>query len=766
MGFKLVFLFSCLVAAVSAQTYRVCVSTAVSSSTCQSISRDDSQVTCQRVESRVDCALKLAAGQADLGYFSEEETLLLSQQQPNDNRVLATVRDESKLDPYAFETVAVVPANHTRGLDGLSGGVYCHPGLDESDLRWSPRVLKNLEQLAARTDRCPEANTAGKTAEELEVETLSKYFSSGCRPGAWSNNVTVDTDLKSRYPSLCSRCGPDSGCSRYTIDMGVSIANVRNDNRHIQALECLRTNANASSAVAYVAWQHVVEYFTIRNPQDSPSFAVLCPNGTLASLTTAVLSNTISPCAFIRQPWGAIVANTNNAAALLTSLKTWWPAGSSPATGWQSTLFSVVTGGSSSARVVFQDSPISLLNYTSAIRTISNIDSTASCMPARRWCTISTLEQTKCNWVRVSAHTLGVQPSIACQQRNSVLECLNDIKDDRADFISAPSNYGYLARQHYKLTPVKLVQNSPDDASRVAAFVKESAVISSNVTRYENLRGKNACFPEYGGLAYMSFVRVGQERGVLSSSECDYAAAVGEFFGGACAPGAIDASHALSESSSFNSSVLCSSCRTSVNINGNNSTCAWDYTNMYFGNNGTLACLNDPNNDVAFLNTRSMATHLTSLGLQATQFRALCRNNSLAATTGISIDDNCLLAYVVDAEIVTRRNDPQYNSLNTLLDSLDTYFGYNAASGNQLINLEIFSPFNENKNLLFKDSTIGLTEASLSSSHEPARNYIELFRHLQACTGTAPPIAGLANRSFYSIVTLLTMAIMTRFVIY
>ena len=68
---------------------------------------------------------------------------------------------------------------------------------------------------------------------------------------------------ESRYPSLCERCGPGAGCERYTINMGLAVAGVSNDNRHIQALECLRTNVNASSAVAYAAWQHVREFFTV-----------------------------------------------------------------------------------------------------------------------------------------------------------------------------------------------------------------------------------------------------------------------------------------------------------------------------------------------------------------------------------------------------------------------------------------------------------------------------------------------------------------------
>ncbi|CAH0698429.1 unnamed protein product [Spodoptera exigua] len=769
MGFKELVLFACVLAVSFGQEYKVCVTTSVTNSICQSLSINDSRFTCQRVESRVECAQKLVNREAHVAYFSEEETLLLAQQQPTENRVIATVRDVNKLDNYAFEAVAVVPINHTNGLEGLRGGVYCHPGLDETDLRWSPRVLKTLEQMAARTDRCQDVNTAGKTAEEMEVDTLNNFFSAACRPGTWSYNETVDANLKSRYSSLCDRCGNNAGCTRYTLDMGVSVAGVRNDNRHIQALECLRVNGNSTNtAVAYVAWQHVKEFFTLRNPNDAPSYAVLCPNGTLAPLTTDTLNNAIAPCAFVRQPWGTIVASTDSSAAILLELRNAWPAGSSPSgNSWQSTLFTMLAGGAN-AKVVYQDAPTTPLDYTSPIRSISNADASASCMPARRWCTISEAEMNKCSWVRAAAHTLGIQPAITCQRRNTILDCLSDVKAEQVDFLAIPSTYGYLARQHYQLTPVKLVQNTRANATRIAAFVKESSVGSGNLSRFENLRDKNACFPEFGGLAYVSFVRTGHERGILSTSECDYARVVGEFFGGACAPGAIDASFALSDSSSFNSSSLCSACRATPGVvNVPNPVCTWDYaTNRFFGNNGTIACLADPANDVAFLNIRNIRSYLSAQQLQENQLRALCRNNSLAAYTGVDIDDGCLLAYVVDGEVVVRRSDPYYNTLSTLFDALDNYFGYTASSGNQLINIELYSPFNGASHLLFRDTVIGLTEPTTNAGLEPARNYMDLVSHLQACTGTTPPVPGHANRSVYSIFTLFVMAFMTRFVVY
>ncbi|KAF9416626.1 hypothetical protein HW555_006056 [Spodoptera exigua] len=77
---------------------KVCVTTSVTNSICQSLSINDSRFTCQRVESRVECAQKLVNREAHVAYFSEEETLLLAQQQPTENRVIATVRDVNKLD--------------------------------------------------------------------------------------------------------------------------------------------------------------------------------------------------------------------------------------------------------------------------------------------------------------------------------------------------------------------------------------------------------------------------------------------------------------------------------------------------------------------------------------------------------------------------------------------------------------------------------------------------------------------------------------------
>lgn len=95
-----------------------------------------------------------------------------------------------------------------------------------------------------------------------------------------------------------------------------------------------------------------------------------------------------------------------------------------------------------------------------------------------------------------------------------------------------------------------------------------------------------------------------------------------------------------------------------------------------------------------------------------------------------------------------------------MLNQLDTYFGYNAAVGNQLINLEIFSPFDRSSNLLFLDTAIGLTEPSMNSSHEPARNYFELFSHLETCNAATD----LGSKTIFSLISVIILAIITKFI--
>lgn len=97
-------------------------------------------------------------------------------------------------DKADFESVVVVRADHTNGIDGLKGLNYCHPGFyyDRYE-KWSERFRKHFERSIVPVD-CDSGNSS-TTPAALEVSALSKFFKSACRPGAWSNNPEEDAKL-------------------------------------------------------------------------------------------------------------------------------------------------------------------------------------------------------------------------------------------------------------------------------------------------------------------------------------------------------------------------------------------------------------------------------------------------------------------------------------------------------------------------------------------------------------------------------------------
>ncbi|CAG9574095.1 unnamed protein product [Danaus chrysippus] len=311
MAWRQVIFTIAVVAGVTTQNdVRVCVSE-LFAPYCDRLQSLGSPVVCDGVGSSDECLTRLNNGSSDFGVFSDEDMVLMAHRQPDENRVVASVRDVLRKDGYSFEAVSVVPASHTGGVESLRGMKYCHPGLDDSEPSWSPRVKKTLERAAAKIESNADV--------ELEVQTLSSFFKSACRPGPWSDDDNVDADLKSRFSNLCALCGQNAKCSKYTNNMGPNINNVDNNNRHIQALECMRSNDN--NTFAYVAWQHVRTYFNIRNPRIRASYSLLCADGSLRPLTLEATLSNVAPCSFVKQPWGAIVASTAKASQVSSSIK-------------------------------------------------------------------------------------------------------------------------------------------------------------------------------------------------------------------------------------------------------------------------------------------------------------------------------------------------------------------------------------------------------------------------------------------------------------
>lgn len=126
-------------------------------------------------------------------------------------------------------------------------------------------------------------------------------------------------------------------------------------------------------------------------------------------------------------------------------------------------------------------------------------------------------------------------------------------------------------------------------------MLREPAGDNYPIKSLHDLKGKKACFPEYGGLSWLSFINIARLNDIISSKSCNYSLLVSKLFSGACTPGIPNIDHFLTAVPSDIGSKLCSVCRQ------NNSTCAADETNRYYGDKGSMYCLDDGAGDIAFV---------------------------------------------------------------------------------------------------------------------------------------------------------------------
>jgi len=142
-----------------------------------------------------------------------------------------------------------------------------------------------------------------------------------------------------------------------------------------------------------------------------------------------------------------------------------------------------------------------------------------------------------------------------------------------------------------------------DKNSVTFAVMREPKEDNYLIKNFQDLNSKKACFPEYGGLSWLSFINAARQNNIISSKSCDYPLLVSELFSGACTPGIEDFDHSSIAIPSNVSSKLCSACK-----NQNDSSCAANETNRYYGDKGAIQCLIDETGDIAFIEATNMFT--------------------------------------------------------------------------------------------------------------------------------------------------------------
>ncbi|KAF7400737.1 hypothetical protein HZH66_005921 [Vespula vulgaris] len=692
-----------------------------SNNICQSIERGDSEIECSRVSDSAECAIRLANGEADFGIFNADALLLTYQFYSDEIVPIFGLRHRDKTQQkFEFQSVAVVPSDFSveinSGFESLENAGLCHPGFSKTQW-WNDYILKYFEKNTYKAD-CRE----NITAIENELENIRSFYGKACRPGDWASDVDFSDALKKKYPELCALCDDTTAC-KYTNE---------DKHGHIGALDCLTSRRGN---VAYVALEYVHQYF---KEDQKTQYQFLCPDGSLQNLT----SN--NPCAWIKQPWSAIVARKKVADELTTNFNRWF---------WGSKTYAAETWSESLKRFIEEDSvitnitkPTSLVTYLAEGRKEIRLSDVKTCGNVIRWCTISILETAKCEWIAKEAIALGIEPKISCWQTNSTFECFRDIADNKADIITIDSNYGYLARKVYNLTSILYTDTDKQTMkdNMIMAVLRKPEDGNYPIKNFQQLKGHTACFPEYGAIAWLSFINTARMNRIISSASCNYPKLLSNLFSGTCIPGINNSNHGNSIISSNIINKLCSVCPKK-----NDTDCTANSSNSYYGDKGALRCLNERAGDIAFVKIGNIKEEKNNLN----QYHILCKNGSLAATPGINLDkpELCALSVTIDSEVVSRKKNAEIDSLNAILSllKLQDWLGHRV---NTKRILHIYEKFNGTNDLLFKSSTIGLE--STTSKIESVLAYKELFNHVDECSS-----AGLLMFSNITLIALVVISI-------
>ncbi|XP_073994215.1 transferrin-like isoform X2 [Rhodnius prolixus] len=655
----------------------------------------------------VQCALKIRSGDADFALLSAEEALLLARENGTDMQVLGEVREKALAsESSALSMVVLMRKEFSGNFNDLRGKRYCHPGVGIS-YRLSDHFLKYFERYMLHFDCKPWFSHV-----EEEISQISAFFGDSCRPGTWAQSRSLDKRLKGLYQNLCSLCDSKSKCT-YNLD---------SSNSPEAALKCLTRN---SGEVAYVPLEQVKKYFGLKDrtfKNNANDYVYLCKNQTTMEISAE------NPCVWGRQPWNVIVSRSDIATELKQLVANWLTADARvPGTAWLEHLQTLLIGSNKMYSFDRKELPSALRDYVDR----GGVDvkgSTAECRNKVRWCTIGAIEHEKCNWLSLAAASYGLKPIISCHRGHTVHNCLNRISENKEDVISIYTEYGHIARSKYNLSTVVFEDNTLDGYYQIMAVLKAE---NTNIRTFRDLRNKKACFPEYNGLGWISFINIAKKYNLLGNT-CPE-----NFFGSSCVPGAFKSNLEVYGTSARPSS-MCALCPQS-----NSSDPCPTYGNLVQKNRQALKCLSENGGDIAFVNFKALLSGVDVKTFDETinpsLFNVLCRNGTIAVGLA-TVDDNCALAEGINAEVVGRadfKKTVDNTDISELFLELNKAFGTVAIGEDNNI-FKMFDPF-KNEEVLFKDTSIGLVDIEENKYYDQINLYQSLLSNVtdSQCKGDA-----------------------------
>ncbi|XP_050544987.1 transferrin-like isoform X2 [Daktulosphaira vitifoliae] len=437
----------------------------------------NSQVECVFANDKTHCIRKLLDGNADFGVFKAEEISYASQW----NDLLSVTNEIRSIenDNYEYNMVVLVnDAANINSLDDLYDKRLCHPGFSDTDdgIGWSDLISQYFEKIVVPQKCDPKLSIV-----ENQLRSMSEFFDLSCKPGQWDPNPDIDSDLKTKYPSLCANCKNPLSCNSNDQFWGRQ-----------GALTCL------NEGFGDIAWARLSDVKLQFKVDDSNVFGkinFLCPNGTTQQL------NSTNPCAWISRPWPAIISRKSmsknvqdmvNYAITAEEMKN--------VSSWQWSLKNLLIHYSDPivSRVI--KSPNEYLSVAPGY--LKSQNKNHNCGKREFSLCVENIEAyNKCQTLSDISVAYGIEPKMNCIE---VIDCAKLLENGHVDIMIIDADTLASYKRHYKTKNTILFTTSL--YHRVYRKVSAVMLKKKFVKHFEQLKGKIGCFPSFDGFAWNSFL--------------------------------------------------------------------------------------------------------------------------------------------------------------------------------------------------------------------------------------------------------------------
>ncbi|KAJ3613750.1 hypothetical protein NHX12_019996 [Muraenolepis orangiensis] len=292
------------------------------------------------------------------------------------------------------------------------------------------------------------------------------------------------------------------------------------------------------------------------------------------------------------------------------------------------------------------------------------------------WCVMSDAQHQKCLDLAGNATLHQIRGSLVCLRGLHSRDCMDKIKDGKADAASMFVDDIYAAGLCYGLEVA--AGESRNAVDGVSYYVVALARRSSSDLSLTEMHERSSCHPgirttvgwtvPIGYLVNTSQISVGEQ--------CNFPRAVGDFFGYSCVPGVQDVQH---DPRGTNPKNLCEAC---IGDDNDRHICANNHRERHYGEAGALRCVAENLGDVAFVKHTTAFDNMDAGGPEA----------------GLEDFRRCHLAAVPSDGVVVRADDKC--RVWKFLERLQNVFG-NATEG-----FRLFSSVGYGEpDVLFSDST-------------------------------------------------------------